>query len=48
MFNEHPVFKYFEHYPDAKHYYLICGLQYERYFDQELQDKLESVSPLFK
>lgn len=48
MYNEHPVFKYFERYPDAKHYCLMCGLQYERYFDEELQDKFGSASPLFR
>ncbi|MEQ4621392.1 DUF4123 domain-containing protein [Providencia vermicola] len=48
MHNQHPIFNYFEHYPDAKHYCLICGLQYERYFDEELQDKFGSASPLFR
>lgn len=48
MHNQHPIFNYFERYPDAKHYCLICGLQYERYFDKELQGCYGMVSPLFK
>ncbi|HHR5901638.1 TPA: DUF4123 domain-containing protein [Providencia alcalifaciens] len=48
MHNSHPIFNYFERYPDAKHYCLICGLQYERYFDKELQSRYGTASPLFK
>ncbi|WP_265694303.1 DUF4123 domain-containing protein [Providencia rustigianii] len=48
MNNQHPIFNYFERYPDAKHYCLICGLQYERYFDEALQNNYGTASPLFK
>ncbi|MEI9697107.1 hypothetical protein V5094_07305 [Moellerella wisconsensis] len=48
MHNPHPIFNYFERYPDAKHYCLTCGLQYERHFDKELQSRYGAVSSLFK
>lgn len=48
MHNQHPLFNYLERYPTAKHYCLICGLQYERYFDKALQNTLSAASPLFR
>ncbi|HHR6129400.1 TPA: DUF4123 domain-containing protein [Providencia alcalifaciens] len=48
MNNSHPIFNYSKRYPTAKHYCLICGLQYERYFDKEIQHHYGAASPLFK